>query len=160
MRTLRGGSPARSPMMPTTALSITSRSVRGVAFAIFFCCQLFSAFAAPHPRTKSISIAAVQQLKAPLTLEAVERAFGPATGQPGPRVSYPCADHKGMSLWFWYWRPQRPGNVSHAEVIVGCVILATTETEEKQKVIWPPDSVNAGPEKLTREVNKRYEKRE
>ena len=63
-----------------------------------------------------------------------------------------------MSLWFWYWRPQRPGAVSNSEVIVSCVILATTETEEKQKVIWPPDSTNVAPEKLIRQVNEHYEK--
>jgi len=134
------------------------RTVRTITFAIAFLSLLFPASAAPRSRTKPVSIAAIRQLGAPLTLEAVEKTFGPSTGQPGPRVSYPSADHKGMSLWFWYWRPQRAGPVSKAEIIVGCVILATTVTEEKGQVVWPPDSLNVPPEKLIRRVNESYTK--
>ncbi len=64
-----------------------------------------------------------------------------------------------MSLWFWYWCPQRPGAISNSEVIVGCVILATAETEEKRKVIWPPDSTDVAAEKLIRRVIEQYERR-
>lgn len=117
------------------------------------------AFAAPRSASRSVSLAAVQKLKAPLTLAAVEKAFGPATEEPGPRVTYRSAEHKGMSLWFWYWRPQHVDAISKDAIHIECVILATTTAEEKRRVVWPPDSVHLSPETLIRKVNERYNRK-
>ncbi len=140
------------------ALFVTKRTMKTIAFITLFFVQLFSAVAAPRPHTNPVFIAAVQQLKAPITIEAVERVFGPSVAQPGPRVSYPSADHKGMSLWFWIEAPQHRDMTNKAKWTVGCVILATTVTEEKRKVVWPLSAVNEPPETLIRRVNDTYGK--
>ncbi len=131
----------------------------GITLAAAILGMVCTAFAASRARTKAVSIAALQRLKPPLPLDLVERTFGPAVGQPGPRVTYPSAEHKGMSLWFWYWCPQRPGPVPRSEIIVECVILATTVTEKQQRVVWPLGSIDRTPEELIRRVNEHYQRR-
>jgi hypothetical protein len=130
--------------------------VSTIAVALILCGQLSPTLAAPRPKVKPVSLAVVQQLKAPLTIEAVEKAFGPAVGQPGPRVSYPSADHKGMSFWLWIEAPNQRDLSKTAAQVVGCIILATTTSEEKQQVVWPLDAVNEPPAKLIERVNETY----
>jgi hypothetical protein len=126
------------------------------AFSLIMVASLVAGEAVSQSRSHPVSIAAVQKFKPPLTLMEVEKAFGPATGQPGPCVTYPSADQKGMSLWFWYWRPQASGSISKEDVHIEFIILATTTKEEKQQVVWPPRSVNVSPAQLIRDISERY----
>lgn len=126
-----------------------------VLLTVIVVCLHSVAFSAPHPASHPVSIAAVQKLKAPLTMAEVEKAFGASTGQPGPRVTYPCSGHPGMSLWFWLRSNQKAG-ATYSDAEVGCVILATTIREEQPQVIWPPESIHESPAKLIQQVNATY----
>jgi hypothetical protein len=86
----------------------------------------------------SVSDAAIAELPANVSLAEIERRFGPAEGQPGPRVTYRARDHKNQFFWIYYRVPLADGASTPAEKLMIDRILRADRIEEGEQVVWPP----------------------
>ena len=114
--------------------------MKNVALTFASFVMVFPACAAPLPRIRPVSIAAAQQLKAPLTLSAVERAFGRCESIPGPCFSYPCSDGQRTELVFWYHtRKNKQANYEIAYITFG------PRNEPPRRIVWPAAAAHSNP---------------
>lgn len=118
--------------------------MKAVFLAISFVCWFSYAYANSSERSRPVSIVEVQKLVAPVTIKQLERRFGTATGQAGPRLTYPCAGRPGMLLWFWY-----------RDRVIQFVALDTPGEDRTiqgtgPRIIWPPELIKVPFNKLNK----------
>jgi hypothetical protein len=92
-------------------------------------------------------------LPEPLTLQEMERRFGMAEGQPGPRVTYRSADHPGEFIWVHYFLTQhkeRPIAVVHH-------ICRADAIDNHSTSVWPKSWIGQSPEVAASDLSARYE---
>lgn len=93
---------------------------------------------AGEARTKvSVTDSQIASLQEPVSLAELERIFGPAEGQPGPRVTYRSADHRGEFFWVYYFHPQHIPEPTPDDTIVHHIFRAD-RGENGEVVVWPP----------------------
>jgi hypothetical protein len=98
---------------------------------------------AGEARTKNAAIdARVASLREPIQVEALERIWGIAEGQPGPVVTYRSVDHAGQFFWVYYSRPE--GEPDSQIWLVERIIRAD-RIEEGGVVVWPPRLIEESP---------------
>jgi len=71
-----------------------------------------------------------------ITLAEIERTWGPGEGQPGPRVTYRCADHPGQFLWVYYFLARASDSSRPDKVLIHHIVRAD-RLEEGPVVAWP-----------------------
>jgi len=104
---------------------------------------------------RSIWDADLVELPRTLSLAEVERRFGPAEEQPGPRVTYKAIDHPGRFLWMYCFRPQTSEQPTKAHITIHHIVLADS-IEEGGQIVWPSQWASLPPEQAAADLNRLY----
>lgn len=88
------------------------------------------------PRTRAITIREASAFHAPLKLAEVERRFGPWQPVHGGASIYPCADKKGMEIWFVWDIPKKPSDIRRLSDF-GIAFIALSKDTKIIKILWP-----------------------
>jgi hypothetical protein len=83
-----------------------------------------------------ISDEQVMQLPRVIGVDELKSLWGQAEGQPGPRFTYACRDHKNKFFWVYY-RRENPNSIDSRWIVDR--ILRADRIEEGSVHVWPPN---------------------
>lgn len=83
-----------------------------------------------------ISDEQVMQLPRVIGVDELKALWGQAEGQPGPRFTYACRDHKDNYFWVYY-RRENPNSIDSRWIVDR--ILRADRIEEGSVHVWPPN---------------------
>ncbi|MEI6604657.1 MAG: hypothetical protein WCP35_05060 [Verrucomicrobiota bacterium] len=92
-----------------------------------------------------ISDEQVTQLPSVISVNELKSLWGHAEGQPGPRFTYACRDHKGQFFWVYY-RRENPNSIDSRWIVDR--ILRSDRIEEVSVHVWPPNYTPAPEPKI------------
>jgi hypothetical protein len=87
-------------------------------------------------RTRAITRREASAFHAQLKLAEVERRFGPGRPVHGGASVYPCADKKGMEIWFVWDIPKKPSDIRRLSDF-GIAFIALSSDTKFIKILWP-----------------------
>ena len=118
------------------SFSTINTLLAGISAVIVSCASTTIDTAEGAKRDRSVRDAEVQELLWPVSLAEVEKRFGPAESQPGPRVRYRASDHPGRFFWMYYFRPQTDEQPPKSKIMIHHIVIADA-IEENGEVVWP-----------------------
>jgi hypothetical protein len=87
-------------------------------------------------QTRAITIREARAFHAPLKLAEVERRFGSWRPVHGGASVYPCADKKGMEIWFVWDIPRKPTEIRRLSDF-GIAFIALSRNTKFIRILWP-----------------------